>query len=52
MPPWVHALITGMAERLVKTDELIQINRSVDPDLLAKIRPVIESSQVKEQLTG
>ncbi len=41
-PAWVSALLIGLAERLVKADELLRKHQTADPALLLKIQPAVQ----------
>lgn len=41
-PAWISALLIGLAERLVKTDELLRKHEASDPQLLKRIEPMVQ----------
>lgn len=49
VPPWVSALLMGLAERLVKADELLLKHQTSDKQLLARIEPAVKLSLMSSQ---
>jgi CRP-like cAMP-binding protein len=49
VPPWVSALLLGLAERLVKADELLRKNQATDAQLLLRIEPIVKLSLMSSQ---
>jgi CRP-like cAMP-binding protein len=46
VPPWVSALLLGLAERLVKADDLLRKHQTSDGQLLARIQPAVKQSLI------
>jgi CRP-like cAMP-binding protein len=42
VPSWVSALVNSLVERLQRTDELMRKSRTQDPELLSRIKPIVE----------
>lgn len=49
VPPWVSALLMGLAERLVKADELLLKHQTSDKQLLGRIEPAVKLSLMSSQ---
>jgi CRP-like cAMP-binding protein len=49
VPPWVSALLLGLAERLVRADDLLRKHQASDGQLLARIEPAVKQSLVSSQ---
>jgi CRP-like cAMP-binding protein len=49
VPPWVSALLLGLAERLVRADELLRKHQATDSQLLARIAPAVKLSLIASQ---
>jgi CRP-like cAMP-binding protein len=49
VPPWVSALLMGLAERLLKADELLLKHQTSDKQLLSRIEPAVKVSLMSSQ---